>query len=139
MRNSERMVLPLWRSLASVNLMLPKEERKAMLLRLYNDETPLQDISKQRAREKVEIKAEEVGEEQKEEDQEIQELPNSSSEDEAIDPKGEEAEIRDDPDEEGYIHLPAGDVEREAEMEVGLETGAIDEKYVAQQLEKAAS
>ncbi|KAI9728898.1 MAG: hypothetical protein M1834_007156 [Cirrosporium novae-zelandiae] len=37
----ERMVLPLWRSLYSFNLMLPKEERKAMLLRLFNDETPL--------------------------------------------------------------------------------------------------
>ena len=45
---SERMVLPLWRSLHSINLMLPKEERKAMLLRLYNDNTPLQDHSKDR-------------------------------------------------------------------------------------------
>ncbi|KAJ5613995.1 Multisite-specific tRNA:(cytosine-C(5))-methyltransferase [Penicillium herquei] len=38
---TERMVLPLWRSLYSLNLMLPKEERRAMLLRLYNDDTPL--------------------------------------------------------------------------------------------------
>ncbi|KAJ5725423.1 Multisite-specific tRNA:(cytosine-C(5))-methyltransferase [Penicillium malachiteum] len=38
---TERMVLPLWRSLYSLNLMLPKEERRAMLLRLYNDHTPL--------------------------------------------------------------------------------------------------
>ncbi|KAI1937236.1 tRNA (cytosine-5-)-methyltransferase ncl1 [Ophidiomyces ophidiicola] len=37
----ERMILPLWRSLHSLNLMLPKEERRAMLLRLFNDETPL--------------------------------------------------------------------------------------------------
>lgn len=37
----ERMVLPLWRSLHSLNLMLPKEERRAMLLRIYNDDTPL--------------------------------------------------------------------------------------------------
>merc|ERR1711881_422551 len=29
----ERIVLPLWRSINSINLMLPKEERKAMLLR----------------------------------------------------------------------------------------------------------
>ncbi len=42
------MVLPLWRSLHSLNLMLPKEDRKAMLLRLYNDDTPLQDHSKER-------------------------------------------------------------------------------------------
>lgn len=44
----ERLVLPLWRSLHSLNLMLPKEERKAMLLRLYNEDTPLQDHSKDR-------------------------------------------------------------------------------------------
>lgn len=37
------MVLPLWRSLHSLNLMLPKEDRKAMLLRLYNEDTPLHD------------------------------------------------------------------------------------------------
>ena len=45
---SERMVLPLWRSLHSLNLMLPKEDRKAMLLRLYNEDTPLMDHSKDR-------------------------------------------------------------------------------------------
>ena len=45
---SERMVLPLWRSLHSLNLMLPKEDRKAMLLRLYNEDTPLMDHSKER-------------------------------------------------------------------------------------------
>ncbi|KAI9811081.1 MAG: hypothetical protein M1827_005663 [Pycnora praestabilis] len=44
----ERMVLPLWRSLHSLNLMLPKEDRKALLLRLYNDSTPLMDHSKDR-------------------------------------------------------------------------------------------
>ncbi|KAL1961972.1 hypothetical protein VTN77DRAFT_707 [Rasamsonia byssochlamydoides] len=37
----ERMVLPLWRSLHSLNLMLPKEDRRALLLRLFNDDTPL--------------------------------------------------------------------------------------------------
>ena len=42
------MVLPLWRSLHSLNLMLPKEERKAMLLRLYNEDSPLMDHSKDR-------------------------------------------------------------------------------------------
>jgi len=34
-------VLPLWRSLHSLNLMLPKEERRAMLLRIFNDSSPL--------------------------------------------------------------------------------------------------
>ncbi|KAF2458680.1 hypothetical protein BDY21DRAFT_283543 [Lineolata rhizophorae] len=38
----ERLVLPLWKSISSVNLMLPKEERRAMLLRLFNDQTELQ-------------------------------------------------------------------------------------------------
>jgi len=37
----ERMVLPLWRSLFSLNLMLAKEDRSAMLLRIFNDTTPL--------------------------------------------------------------------------------------------------
>lgn len=41
----ERMVLPLWRGIASLNLMLPKEERKALLYRLYDDTEELQDSS----------------------------------------------------------------------------------------------
>lgn len=41
-------MLPLWRSISSLNLMLPKEDRKAMLLRLYNDDSPLVDNSKNR-------------------------------------------------------------------------------------------
>ncbi|KAH0566460.1 hypothetical protein GP486_000130 [Trichoglossum hirsutum] len=44
----ERMALPLWRSLHSLNLMLPKEERKAMLLRLYDDDSGIEDSSKDR-------------------------------------------------------------------------------------------
>lgn len=42
------MVLPLWRSMYSLNLMLPKEERRAMLLRLYDDETPLVNTTNKR-------------------------------------------------------------------------------------------
>jgi len=38
---SESMVLPLWRSKHSLNLMIPKEESRAMLLILFNDSTPL--------------------------------------------------------------------------------------------------
>ena len=120
-----------------MNLMLPKEDRKAMLLRLYNEDTPLHDNSKQRAKEKIEIKAEAVEDEAKEQEGTIR--ANTSSEDEAIDTKGGEGDIQDNPDAEGYIQRSAGDVEREAEMEVGLETGAIDEKYAAQQLVKDAS
>lgn len=37
----DRMILPLWRSRHSLSLMLPKEERRAMLLRIFNDDTPL--------------------------------------------------------------------------------------------------
>lgn len=33
----ERLVLPLWRGHSSVNLMLPKEDRRAMLLRFFNE------------------------------------------------------------------------------------------------------
>ncbi|KAJ5167176.1 Multisite-specific tRNA:(cytosine-C(5))-methyltransferase [Penicillium canariense] len=42
---TERMVLPLWRSLHSINLMLPKEERRAMLLRIFNDSTPVINVT----------------------------------------------------------------------------------------------
>lgn len=38
---SERMALPLWKSFQSLNLMLPKEDRSAMLLRIFNDVSPL--------------------------------------------------------------------------------------------------
>ena len=41
MLHREPLVLPLWRSLHSVNLMLPKEDRSAMLLRLYNETGPI--------------------------------------------------------------------------------------------------
>ncbi|KAF2480163.1 S-adenosyl-L-methionine-dependent methyltransferase [Neohortaea acidophila] len=37
----EPLTLPLWRSMHSLNLMLPKEERKAMLLRIFNEDTEL--------------------------------------------------------------------------------------------------
>lgn len=38
---NEPITLPLWRSMYSLNLMLPKEDRRAMLLRLFNEEPPL--------------------------------------------------------------------------------------------------
>ncbi|KAJ8130460.1 hypothetical protein O1611_g3170 [Lasiodiplodia mahajangana] len=38
---SESMVLPLWKSFHSLNLMLPKEDRAAMMLRLFNDTSPV--------------------------------------------------------------------------------------------------
>ncbi|KAL2177173.1 uncharacterized protein P884DRAFT_329972 [Thermothelomyces heterothallicus CBS 202.75] len=45
---SETMALPLWKSFQSLNLMLPKEDRSAMLLRIYNDTTPLINMGIQR-------------------------------------------------------------------------------------------
>lgn len=41
---NERMALPLWKSIHSLNLMLPKEDRSAMLLRIFNDTSPLINI-----------------------------------------------------------------------------------------------
>lgn len=59
MDSSERMVFPLWRSIKSLNLMLSKEDRKAMLLRLFNDNTPLinQSLQKQQATQEAPAKA----------------------------------------------------------------------------------
>ncbi|KAJ4300488.1 tRNA (cytosine-5-)-methyltransferase ncl1 [Collariella sp. IMI 366227] len=45
---SEHVALPLWKSFQSLNLMLPKEDRSAMLLRIYNDTTPLINMGIQR-------------------------------------------------------------------------------------------
>ncbi|RAH68620.1 tRNA (cytosine-C5-)-methyltransferase [Aspergillus aculeatinus CBS 121060] len=46
---TENMALPLWRSMYSVNLMLPKEDRRAMLQRLFNDHTPLVNTTHKRS------------------------------------------------------------------------------------------
>lgn len=57
------MVFPLWKSLHSLNLMLPKEERKALLLRLFNDETPLVNLTqkqKNATSAKADLKTEET-------------------------------------------------------------------------------
>ncbi|TDZ14461.1 Multisite-specific tRNA:(cytosine-C(5))-methyltransferase [Colletotrichum orbiculare MAFF 240422] len=47
---TERIALPLWKSIHSLNLMLPKEDRTAMLLRIFNDNTPLINNSLQKQR-----------------------------------------------------------------------------------------
>lgn len=75
------MVFPLWKSLHSLNLMLPKEDRKAILLRLFNDDTPLVNLTQKRVHNntrKAEIKVEDAGFEQ----EEAERRHNSSSEDE---------------------------------------------------------
>ncbi|KAH9887114.1 S-adenosyl-L-methionine-dependent methyltransferase [Xylariomycetidae sp. FL2044] len=49
---AEQMVLPLWKSVQSLNLMLPKEDRSAMLLRIFNDTSPVVNLSLKKAAEK---------------------------------------------------------------------------------------
>ncbi|KAK3306605.1 mitochondrial GTPase 2-like protein [Chaetomium strumarium] len=56
---TEHMALPLWKSFQSLNLMLPKEDRSAMLLRIYNDTTPLINMGIQKDNKPKEQKAEE--------------------------------------------------------------------------------
>jgi multisite-specific tRNA:(cytosine-C5)-methyltransferase len=55
---SERMALPLWKSIHSLNLMLPKEDRSAMLLRIFNDVSPLINISLKKQQADASAKAE---------------------------------------------------------------------------------
>lgn len=76
------MIFPLWKSLHSLNLMLPKEDRKALLLRLFNDDTPLVNLSQRQTNgnaptaPKVEIKVESSIEQD-----DIEQRRNSSSTD----------------------------------------------------------
>ncbi|KAL2261076.1 hypothetical protein VTK26DRAFT_4729 [Humicola hyalothermophila] len=59
---AEHMALPLWKSFQSLNLMLPKEDRSAMLLRIFNDTTPLINMGIQKdGKEKEKDKTEEEG------------------------------------------------------------------------------
>lgn len=59
---AEAMALPLWKSIHSLNLMLPKEDRAAMLLRVFNDATPLINNSLQKKQD--DKKAEETKEQE---------------------------------------------------------------------------
>lgn len=59
----ERIVMPLWKSVHSLNLMLPKEDRAAMLLRLFNDTTPLVNNGLQMQKDKEEQKRKKLEEE----------------------------------------------------------------------------
>ncbi|KAM0810740.1 putative SAM-dependent MTase RsmB/NOP-type domain-containing protein [Seiridium cardinale] len=64
---SERMALPLWKSFLSLNLMLPKEDRAAMLLRIFNDTTPVINLSLKESAKKDTDNAAEAAEEQQDE------------------------------------------------------------------------
>ncbi|KAG9258945.1 putative methyltransferase [Emericellopsis atlantica] len=63
---TERMALPLWKSIKSLNLMLPKEDRAAMLLRVFNDTSPLINTTLKQQQEKK--AAAQNGEQKKEEE-----------------------------------------------------------------------
>ncbi len=65
----EKLALPLWKSVHSLNLMLPKEDRSAMLLRLYNDTTPLVNNGLKMQRDREEQKKKEAEEAAAEEQQ----------------------------------------------------------------------
>jgi multisite-specific tRNA:(cytosine-C5)-methyltransferase len=69
---AERMALPLWKSFQSLNLMLPKEDRSAMLLRIFNDTTPLINITQKDPKKK--------GEEAKDEEAVVEAVKEDSEE-----------------------------------------------------------
>ncbi|KAL6881189.1 S-adenosyl-L-methionine-dependent methyltransferase [Trichoderma novae-zelandiae] len=81
----ERMALPLWKSIHSLNLMLPKEDRSAMLLRVFNDTSPLINISLQRkekkAAEEAQQQQEEQGQDRELEDIDLEDIPTPEGDD----------------------------------------------------------
>ncbi|TGJ81800.1 hypothetical protein E0Z10_g6967 [Xylaria hypoxylon] len=69
---SESVVLPLWKSFHSLNLMLPKEDRAAMMLRLFNDTSPVINRTlKESAKLEADAADSDVKEELKEDEDEI--------------------------------------------------------------------
>ena len=135
----EGLVLPLWKGIKSVNLMLPKEDRRAMLLRLFGEDVPLVDhsvVEKVRETKAKEEAAEEGGAQGAE-----QERRNSSSEGERAggdEEDGAKTAMEDldvgmtasdavGVDDTGELVLADGDVEKEAELEVDLARGVKDE------------
>jgi multisite-specific tRNA:(cytosine-C5)-methyltransferase len=77
----ERQVLPLWRSLHSLNLMLAKEDRTAMLLRIFNDTTPLVNNHNptRRAEPSADATIADVAEDSKMENADDEEVTNGAS------------------------------------------------------------
>ena len=77
---NESMALPLWKSFHSLNLMLPKEDRSAMLLRVFNDTTPLINMGIRKDDKKTET-GEAVGTEKEDEDDGVAARPEVKGED----------------------------------------------------------
>lgn len=87
---NERMALPLWKSIHSLNLMLPKEDRSAMLLRIFNDTSPLINIVTQKH-------APKAVEEDSKEEVDVADLPSpeESADVEVVTEPAKEAEAED--------------------------------------------
>ncbi|KAL2159801.1 hypothetical protein VTH06DRAFT_1934 [Thermothelomyces fergusii] len=75
---TESMALPLWKSFQSLNLMLPKEDRSAMLLRIYNDTTPLVNMGIKRDGNKDQQPQPQQQQQQQEEEEEEQDKDASA-------------------------------------------------------------
>ncbi|KAM0431857.1 hypothetical protein ACHAPT_005109 [Fusarium lateritium] len=84
---AERMALPIWKSIHSLNLMLPKEDRSAMLLRIFNDTSPLINVTLQKQKDAEQAKEAEAG---GKEAADVEDLP-SPEEPAAAEPVKEEA------------------------------------------------
>ncbi|RPA76763.1 S-adenosyl-L-methionine-dependent methyltransferase [Ascobolus immersus RN42] len=56
----DAMILPLWKSRHTINLMLPKEERKAMLARIFQDYSEILDSTGKNKQDKKDAEATEV-------------------------------------------------------------------------------
>ncbi|KAI0888886.1 S-adenosyl-L-methionine-dependent methyltransferase [Annulohypoxylon maeteangense] len=90
---SERMVLPLWKSFHSLNLMLPKEDRSAMLLRVFNDTSPvINQTLKEAAKKEAETAAAAVDSETKDETLEDAPVAEEANGENEVSEQPEEAE-----------------------------------------------
>jgi multisite-specific tRNA:(cytosine-C5)-methyltransferase len=119
---TEHMALPLWKSFQSLNLMLPKEDRSAMLLRIYNDTTPLINMGIQKDNKPQEKVKEEGDGAAQEKDAEMKDAAEVKEEEdgaagvgggadvEVVDAPAPEAEAKTEADEEdGGVALAGGE------------------------------
>jgi hypothetical protein len=124
------MVLPIWRSMHSLNLMLPKEDRKATLLRLYNDTTPLADHSKDRFKQSEPVSEAIIGQEASTAHVADTLEPDEAEEKEEVAAEQAADEEMDVDEEDGGVLLPNADVEEAAEIKADVKVGTLDEEDV---------
>ncbi|KAF3927808.1 hypothetical protein ABW20_dc0101585 [Dactylellina cionopaga] len=92
-REVGRLVLPLWKSRYTLNLMLPKEERKAMLLRLFDDtEGPRDSTKEQREADARARRAKEEGQNGQNEEQD-EDMKDEGEEEEEVGAQLDEDDI----------------------------------------------